>query len=154
VAETVAAGRARHTGLSEVSVDEIKRAQAVHPVASVQSKLSRWTRDALDEVLPYCEERQARHRRGVRRPANVVAAERKSQQAAREPSPEAQAQSDSLGNALTGSGRLRPAFRSLHTGSGHAGRKASKCSMFRSRSPKRAVAARTAARHVSAPIGG
>jgi len=54
MAETVAAGKARHIGLSEVSVDEIRRAQAVHPVTSVQSELSLWTRDLLAEVLPYC----------------------------------------------------------------------------------------------------
>ena len=56
MAETVAAGKARQIGLSEVSVDEIKRAQAVHPVASVQSEMSLWTRDVLAEVLPYCED--------------------------------------------------------------------------------------------------
>jgi aryl-alcohol dehydrogenase-like predicted oxidoreductase len=56
MAETVAAGKAGQIGLSEVTVEEIRRAQAVHPVASVQSELSLWTRDALDEVLPHCEE--------------------------------------------------------------------------------------------------
>ncbi|GIM97833.1 aldo/keto reductase [Paractinoplanes toevensis] len=56
MAEAVAAGKARAIGLSEVSVEEIKRAQAVHPVASVQSELSLWTRDALAEVVPYCEQ--------------------------------------------------------------------------------------------------
>jgi aryl-alcohol dehydrogenase-like predicted oxidoreductase len=56
MAETVAAGKARAIGLSEVTVDEIRRAQAVHPVASVQSELSLWTRDVLPSVLPYCEE--------------------------------------------------------------------------------------------------
>jgi aryl-alcohol dehydrogenase-like predicted oxidoreductase len=55
LAEAVAAGKAQRIGLSEVGVDEIKRAQAVHPVASVQSELSLWTRDALAEVVPYCE---------------------------------------------------------------------------------------------------
>ncbi|GAA2636458.1 aldo/keto reductase [Paractinoplanes durhamensis] len=55
MAEAVAAGKVTRIGLSEVSVDEIKRAQAVHPVASVQSELSLWTRDALAEVVPYCE---------------------------------------------------------------------------------------------------
>ncbi|NUO57690.1 MAG: aldo/keto reductase [Hamadaea sp.] len=54
MAEIVAAGKARHIGLSEVGVEEIRRAQAVHPVASVQSELSLWTRDPLAEVLPYC----------------------------------------------------------------------------------------------------
>jgi aryl-alcohol dehydrogenase-like predicted oxidoreductase len=56
MAETVAAGKALHIGLSEVTADEIKRAQAVHPVTSVQSELSLWTRDALAVVLPYCQE--------------------------------------------------------------------------------------------------
>ncbi|WP_371496049.1 aldo/keto reductase [Kitasatospora sp. NBC_00374] len=56
LAEAVAAGKARAIGLSEVTVEEIRRAQAVHPVASVQSELSLWTRDALAEVLPYTEE--------------------------------------------------------------------------------------------------
>jgi len=56
MAEVVAAGKARQIGLSEVGVEEIRRAQAVHPVASVQSELSLWTRDALAEVLPYCAE--------------------------------------------------------------------------------------------------
>jgi aryl-alcohol dehydrogenase-like predicted oxidoreductase len=56
MAETVAAGKARHIGLSEVTLAEIRMAQAVHPVTSVQSELSLWTRDALAEVLPYCQE--------------------------------------------------------------------------------------------------
>ncbi|MBV2364390.1 aldo/keto reductase [Streptomonospora nanhaiensis] len=55
MAEAVAAGKARAIGLSEVSVEEIRRAQAIHPVASVQSELSLWTREALAEVVPYCE---------------------------------------------------------------------------------------------------
>ncbi|MGW6915728.1 aldo/keto reductase [Kitasatospora sp. NPDC054939] len=56
LAEVVAAGKARQIGLSEVGVEQIRRAQAVHPVASVQSELSLWTRDPLAEVLPYTEE--------------------------------------------------------------------------------------------------
>jgi len=56
MAEIVAAGKARRIGLSEVTVDEIKRAEAVHPVSSVQSELSLWTRDPLESVLPYCVE--------------------------------------------------------------------------------------------------
>ncbi|WP_084965761.1 aldo/keto reductase [Thermoactinospora rubra] len=56
MAETVRQGKARHIGLSEVTVEQIERAQAVHPVTSVQSELSLWTRDPLAEVLPYCEE--------------------------------------------------------------------------------------------------
>jgi aryl-alcohol dehydrogenase-like predicted oxidoreductase len=56
MAQTVAAGKARHIGLSEVTVAQIRRAQAVHQVTSVQSELSLWTRDALAGVLPYCQE--------------------------------------------------------------------------------------------------
>jgi aryl-alcohol dehydrogenase-like predicted oxidoreductase len=56
MAELVTAGKARYLGLSEVSVEQIQQAQAVHPVTSVQSELSLWTRDVLPEVLPYCAE--------------------------------------------------------------------------------------------------
>ena len=56
MAEAVAAGKAGHLGLSEVTVQDIKRAQTVHPVTSVQSELSLWTRDRLTDVLPYCQE--------------------------------------------------------------------------------------------------
>ena len=54
MAEVVAAGKARAIGLSEVTVDELERAHAIHPVASVQSELSLWTRDRLDDVVPWC----------------------------------------------------------------------------------------------------
>ena len=56
LAETVAAGKARAIGLSEVGVEQIKRAQSVHPITAVQSELSLWTRDWMTEVLPYCQE--------------------------------------------------------------------------------------------------
>ena len=55
MAELVAEGKVRALGLSEVSVDELERVHAIHPVTSVQSELSLWTRDALDAVLPWCE---------------------------------------------------------------------------------------------------
>jgi aryl-alcohol dehydrogenase-like predicted oxidoreductase len=50
----VQAGKVRSLGLSEVSVDEIERAHAIHPVSAVQSELSLWTRDALPEMVPWC----------------------------------------------------------------------------------------------------
>jgi len=55
MAETVVAGKALHIGLSEVTVNELARAQSVHPVTSVQSELSLWTRNALADVLPHCQ---------------------------------------------------------------------------------------------------
>jgi aryl-alcohol dehydrogenase-like predicted oxidoreductase len=56
MAEVVAAGKARAIGMSEATVEQLDRAHAIHPVASVQSELSVWTRDRLDDVLPWCRE--------------------------------------------------------------------------------------------------
>jgi aryl-alcohol dehydrogenase-like predicted oxidoreductase len=56
MAEVVAAGKARAIGMSEATVEQLERAHAIHPVASVQSELSVWTRDRLDDVLPWCRE--------------------------------------------------------------------------------------------------
>ncbi|MBY8858657.1 aldo/keto reductase [Nocardia sp. CA2R105] len=56
LAETVAAGKASHIGLSEVTLDQLQRAQAVHPITTVQSEMSLWTRQWMDDVLPYCRE--------------------------------------------------------------------------------------------------
>ena len=55
MAEQVAAGKALALGMSEVGVAELDAAHAVHPVTTVQSELSLWTRDPLAEVLPWCE---------------------------------------------------------------------------------------------------
>lgn len=55
MAEQVAAGKAVRLGMSEVGVAELRAAHAVHPVTTVQSELSLWTRDPLAEVLPWCE---------------------------------------------------------------------------------------------------
>lgn len=54
MAGLVAAGKVRTIGLSEVDVATLERAAAVHPIASVQSELSLWTRDPLAEVVPWC----------------------------------------------------------------------------------------------------
>jgi aryl-alcohol dehydrogenase-like predicted oxidoreductase len=54
LASLVKAGKVRHIGLSECTVDELSRAHQVHPITTVQSELSLWTRDALWEVLPFC----------------------------------------------------------------------------------------------------
>ena len=53
MAEIVAAGKALHLGLSEVTVEQLEIAHAIHPVATVQSELSLWTRYVLPEVLPW-----------------------------------------------------------------------------------------------------
>src|SRR4051812_31913579 len=54
MAALVEQGKVGALGLSEVSVGELERAHAIHPVASVQSEGSLWTRDAFAEVVPWC----------------------------------------------------------------------------------------------------
>ena len=56
VGELIAAGKARHFGLSEAAAGTIRRAHAVCPVTAVQSEYSLWTRDPEPEVLPACRE--------------------------------------------------------------------------------------------------
>lgn len=56
LAELIAAGKIRHIGLSEVGVDTIRRAHAVHPISAVQSEYSLWTRDQEAEILPVLRE--------------------------------------------------------------------------------------------------
>jgi aryl-alcohol dehydrogenase-like predicted oxidoreductase len=52
MAGLIAAGKVRFLGLSEASVQTIRRAAAVHPIAAVQSEYSLWSRDVEDEILP------------------------------------------------------------------------------------------------------
>ncbi|HEX6790328.1 MAG TPA: aldo/keto reductase [Candidatus Krumholzibacteria bacterium] len=51
MAELVAAGKVKHIGLSEPSVATVRRAHAVHPLASVQNEYSLFTRDPEGEML-------------------------------------------------------------------------------------------------------
>jgi aryl-alcohol dehydrogenase-like predicted oxidoreductase len=51
MAELVAAGKARHLGISEAAPATIRRANAVHPVTAVQSEYSLFTRDPEGELL-------------------------------------------------------------------------------------------------------
>ncbi|WP_409186923.1 aldo/keto reductase [Amycolatopsis sp. VS8301801F10] len=56
LAELVAAGKVRYLGLSEASAETIRRAHAVHPITSVQTEWSLWSRTIEDEVVPVCRE--------------------------------------------------------------------------------------------------
>lgn len=56
MAEGVAAGKVRHLGLSNVTVDQVRRAHAVHPIAAVQFEYSLWRREAESELLPTLRE--------------------------------------------------------------------------------------------------
>jgi aryl-alcohol dehydrogenase-like predicted oxidoreductase len=54
MAGLVEAGKVRALGLSEVTIEQLEEARAIHPVAALQSELSLWTREALDDVVPWC----------------------------------------------------------------------------------------------------
>ena len=54
LAGLVTAGKVRALGLSEVTAGQLDLAEAIHPVASVQSELSLWTRGPLDQIVPWC----------------------------------------------------------------------------------------------------
>lgn len=56
MAELVKAGKVKSLGLSEASAETIRRAHAVHPIAAVQSELSIWTQDYLQDVVPLTAE--------------------------------------------------------------------------------------------------
>jgi len=56
MAELVAEGKVRHLGLSEASVDTLRRASAVHPIAALQTEYSIWSRDIEAEIIPACRE--------------------------------------------------------------------------------------------------
>src|SRR2546421_1429347 len=57
VKELITRGKVRYFGLSEASAQTIRRAQAVQPLAAVQSEYSLWTRDPeRNGVLATCEE--------------------------------------------------------------------------------------------------
>lgn len=56
MSDLVREGKVRYLGLSEASVSSIRRANAVHPIAALQSEYSIMTRDAEYEVLETCRE--------------------------------------------------------------------------------------------------
>jgi aryl-alcohol dehydrogenase-like predicted oxidoreductase len=56
MADLVKAGKTRAIGLSEVGPETLRRAAAVHPIASLQTEYSLLTRDVEATVLPACRE--------------------------------------------------------------------------------------------------
>jgi aryl-alcohol dehydrogenase-like predicted oxidoreductase len=56
VKDLIQEGKVRHFGMSEASVETIRRAQAVQPVTTLQNEYSLWWRQPEAEVLPACEE--------------------------------------------------------------------------------------------------
>src|SRR5947209_12814928 len=56
VRELVAAGKVKHFGLSEASVQSIRKAHAVQPVAAIQDHYSLWLREPEMTKFSLCEE--------------------------------------------------------------------------------------------------
>ena len=56
MADLVRQGKVRHLGLSEVSLETLRRAHRVHPIAAVQTEYSLFSRDPEDELLPTLRE--------------------------------------------------------------------------------------------------
>lgn len=50
-------GRRSGAGMHEATIRQLRRVQQVFPVAAVEAELSLWSREALDELLPWCEAR-------------------------------------------------------------------------------------------------
>jgi aryl-alcohol dehydrogenase-like predicted oxidoreductase len=56
VKDLIREGKVKHFGMSEASVQSIRRAHAVQPVAALQSEYSLWWREPEQDVLPTLEE--------------------------------------------------------------------------------------------------
>jgi aryl-alcohol dehydrogenase-like predicted oxidoreductase len=56
MAELVKDGLVRYLGLSGASSDNIRRANAVHPITALQTEYSLWSRDPEDDILATCHE--------------------------------------------------------------------------------------------------
>jgi aryl-alcohol dehydrogenase-like predicted oxidoreductase len=56
VKQLIQQGKVKHFGLSEAGVQSIRRANAVQPVAALQSEYSFWWREPEKEVIPTLEE--------------------------------------------------------------------------------------------------
>jgi aryl-alcohol dehydrogenase-like predicted oxidoreductase len=56
MAELKAEGKVRYIGVSNFDVDQMKRAQEIAPIDSLQPPYSMISREVEDEILPYCRE--------------------------------------------------------------------------------------------------
>lgn len=55
IARLVQAGKILHAGVSNFNVEQLERARAIHPIASLQPPYSLLNRNAEAELLPYCK---------------------------------------------------------------------------------------------------
>lgn len=55
MAKCVKAGKVRYLGVSNFSVEQMKRVMKIHPITSLQPPYSMFRRDIEDEILPFCK---------------------------------------------------------------------------------------------------
>ncbi len=56
MAELIKEGKIRGIGLSEVSVETLRRAHATHPITALQTEYSLWSREPEDGLIDACKE--------------------------------------------------------------------------------------------------
>jgi aryl-alcohol dehydrogenase-like predicted oxidoreductase len=56
MSQLVKEGKVKGIGLSEVAVQTLRKAHAVHPLSALQSEYSLWSREPEEEILPACKE--------------------------------------------------------------------------------------------------
>ncbi|HOP55482.1 MAG TPA: aldo/keto reductase [bacterium] len=57
MADLVKDGKVRYIGVSNFSVEQMKRIEKIHPIASLQPPYSMLRREVESEILPYCKEK-------------------------------------------------------------------------------------------------
>lgn len=55
IADLIREGKVRYGGVSNFNLEQLKRAQAIHPIASLQPPYSMLKREVEEEVMPYCK---------------------------------------------------------------------------------------------------
>jgi aryl-alcohol dehydrogenase-like predicted oxidoreductase len=58
IADLIQEGKIRYAGVSNHSVEQMKRLQAIHPIASLQPPYSMLERAVEEELLPFCAENE------------------------------------------------------------------------------------------------
>lgn len=54
MAQLVKEGKVRYAGVSNFNLEQLKRAQAIHPITSLQPPYSMFRREIEEEIMPYC----------------------------------------------------------------------------------------------------
>ncbi|MBT8184475.1 MAG: aldo/keto reductase [Eudoraea sp.] len=58
IGELIKEGKVRYGGVSNFNLEQLKRAQAIHPIASLQPPYNMLRREIEEDIIPYCREHQ------------------------------------------------------------------------------------------------